>query len=510
MIRSAFLGIVFIPFFCTGQMGHVWTFGHNAAIDFSSGIPVPDSSAVVSRGSCASISDSTGQLLFYAAYDADVYTNNGPPYKGGEVYNKQHQLMQNGDLLVMELWYKEVVIIPSPANTNQYYVFCVGVTGGNIGLYFSVVDMSLNGGLGAVIQKNVQLPHYFKMTDGLTAVKHGNGRDWWIFFRRWVNGFDANDEFHSYLISPNGITNYTLQNIGTPNGNGFARMYFTPDGNNMMLMTYYGLLEYYDFNRCTGILSNPQTIFPDPTITGPLNYFWDGAFSPSGNLYYIIKNAATCHLLQYDLTASNIPASVCTLWTTTFPLYTMGGLKLAPDNKIYVSSTYYDGANFPYPYPDTVYNMYNMNLGVINSPDNVGTGCNFQPYSFYLGGKRTYAGLPNNPDYELPALAGSICDTLSVGVSENGLQTGHPELLVTYVAGWQKIFVNAQNLHGKNAVLQVHDVTGKLIYSSAGSPLQVNGGYVTIDVNCISFASGMYIVWLHTENEFLAKKFMKE
>jgi hypothetical protein len=36
-----------------------------------------------------------------------------------------------------------------------------------------------------------------------------------------------------------------------------------------------------------------------------------------------------------------------------------------------------------------------------------------QPFSFYLGGKRTYHGLPNNPNYELGPLAGSICDTLT-------------------------------------------------------------------------------------------------
>ena len=36
--------------------------------------------------------------------------------------------------------------------------------------------------------------------------------------------------------------------------------------------------------------------------------------------------------------------------------------------------------------------------------------------SFYLGGKRTYLGLPNNPKYDLGALQGSSCDTLSVNI----------------------------------------------------------------------------------------------
>lgn len=43
-------------------------------------------------------------------------------------------------------------------------------------------------------------------------------------------------------------------------------------------------------------------------------------------------------------------------------------------------------------------------------------GCNLSLFNFYLGGKRTYWGLPNNPHYEIGALWGSSCDTLTNGV----------------------------------------------------------------------------------------------
>jgi hypothetical protein len=43
--------------------------------------------------------------------------------------------------------------------------------------------MRLNGGLGAVTQKNVQLQS-FQQVDCINAVKHGNGRDWWVIFRK--------------------------------------------------------------------------------------------------------------------------------------------------------------------------------------------------------------------------------------------------------------------------------------------------------------------------------------
>ena len=99
-------------------------------------------------------------------------------------------------------------------------------------------------------------------------------------------------------------------------------------------------------------------------------------------------------------------------------------------------------------YPDSVRNIYNENLSVINYPDSVGTGCNFQPFSFYLGGKRTYIGLPNNPNYDLAKDSGSICDTLTVGMQEIAIQNS--TLIVFYHSAWQKAFINAQKLKGKN------------------------------------------------------------
>ena len=65
-----------------------------------------------------------------------------------------------------------------------------------------------------------------------------------------------------------------------------------------------------------------------------------------------------------------------------------------------------------------MYNYINQNLGVVNFPDSLGLACDFQPFSFYLGGKRTYWGLPNNPEYDLGPVVGSACDTLTNKVNE--------------------------------------------------------------------------------------------
>ena len=101
------------------------------------------------------------------------------------------------------------------------------------------------------------------------------------------------------------------------------------------------------------------------------------------------------------------------------PFEAAGSLRLAPDNKIYWSCAWTNGIVFNYPYQDTMYHVENTYLSVINDPDILGNGSNVSMYSFYLGGKRCYWGLPNNPDYDLGPLSGSICDSLTNGIDEN-------------------------------------------------------------------------------------------
>ena len=165
---------------------------------------------------------------------------------------------------------------------------------------------------------------------------------------------------------------------------------------------------------------------------------------------------------------------------------------------------YVDTFGTYFPYLPTMYNSYNMNLSVINSPDSAGLACDFQPWSFYLGGKRTYWGLPNNPDYDLPALAGSPCDTL---VSQNELAGAAAvgSLHVYYHSDWDKAFINASNLKGKTGKLMVYDMQGKVVHSE---PLRIQNGYYTKDLSMTGYTNGMYLVTIETEMERPTKKLM--
>ena len=501
-LTATFL-ISLITFFCIAQnnKNNIWCFGDSAGIDFrNTSNPTTFGSAVDSRGSCVSIADSNSNLLFYA------FTRAASGVNTTLAMNKNHQVMDAGDSIVGEGWYQELVIIPFPDSGGLYYLFSMGVAGGNpYGLFYSLIDMNQNSGLGKVIAKNIQLSSLSGF-DGMTSIKHGNGRDWWLVFKPGGYYNPPNNDFYIYLITPLGISQ-TVQSTGYVITNNAGDLSFNRSGDKLLMSSWKDLIQIFDFDRCTGQLSNVNIL--EPETNNPIYWHVSNCFSPDGKIIYITHIPATpadsaYYIFQYDLLATNILASKDTICTTMHPV-SLAGLEIAPDNKIY-AATWYQCSSFCYPYPDSVRNIYNENLGVINRPDSLGDSCLFAPYSFYLGGKRAYVGLPNNPDYEMGPLIGSGCDSL-VEVQSIKYEEQRQELHVFYHPGWQVAFVNAGGLKGKNYSLHVYDLTGREVFKESG---KLNGAYYTKDLRCEGFANGMYVVNLRTEKEVLSKKFIKQ
>nr|MBK9651655.1 hypothetical protein [Bacteroidota bacterium] len=73
-IAAVFL--IALPTLCLAQkQGAVWCFGDSALINFADTANISTATSFVkSRGSCASICDSVGDLITYTFYDNDVYT----------------------------------------------------------------------------------------------------------------------------------------------------------------------------------------------------------------------------------------------------------------------------------------------------------------------------------------------------------------------------------------------------------------------------------------------------
>ena len=350
---------VFVPFlnfwsgFLWGQNeGNIWYFGVNAGIDFNSGEPVPlvNGQIPISEG-CSSISDDSGNLLFY--------TN------GVDIWNKNHEIMTNGSGIKGGLSITQsAIIIPKPGSSTRYFVITTNPTQG---LEYSEIDISLSSGLGEVTaNKNILI--HSNSSEKLTAVRHQNGIDCWI-----ISHEIGTNNFNVFLVSPTGITlTPVISSIGSvisTDGEGYMKA--SIDGS-LLALANLGMdeVQIFDFDNTNGTINNPKT------ISGFLYYGPYGIeFSPSCRLLYVSDaNDSLSNIYQYDLTTADISGS--SVLVTTLNGYT-GAMQLGPNGKIYITRT--DSSS----------------LSVINSPNIYGTGCGFILNGIYLGGKHSFIGLPS-------------------------------------------------------------------------------------------------------------------
>jgi hypothetical protein len=463
IIKLLFLSIsvlLFSTLFSYAQYTNLnWAFGDSCGIRFnpSTGVDSFYITAVKSRGTCATISDSVGNLLFYSSSPRVAL------WTRGAIYNKLHQIMDGGDSILTSGWYKEMTIVPYPNHPNQFILFTAGITSStNPGLRFCIIDLNQNGGLGKVIQKNSMIDPV-QINDGFIAIQHGNGRDWWLIYRTWGT---SNNEVRKVLLSPQGPTLIPSQNIGSicyPSGYAYS---INTQGNNLIGVSQSGQIDQFDFDRCTGMLSNFRSIadFPLSSLDSS-KYFWDVEFSSSGRFIYVSTSGETALLYQMDLLNNNPYQSRILLDTIFTPVYSGSALRRGPDGKIYRAYSWYDGINFNFPYPDTTFNIYNTHLHVINDPDSFGLACNYQRYGLNLPNCRNYLGLPNNPDYSLGKWIGSICDTLTVGLNENNNE-GTPFKIYSNPFN-SNVTIEPSKFLRQDYTLQVFNLNGKLVFESS-------------------------------------------
>jgi hypothetical protein len=119
----------------------------------------------------SSICDANGQLLFYS--------------NGETIYNRNHNIMLNGDKLSGNISsVQSCLIVPVPGNDSIYYLFTSDAieNGYTKGYSYSIVNMRRDNGNGEVIVKNTLL--YAPSTERLTAARHANAVDIWVITNR--------------------------------------------------------------------------------------------------------------------------------------------------------------------------------------------------------------------------------------------------------------------------------------------------------------------------------------
>ena len=281
----------------------------------------------------------------------------------------------------------------------------------------------------------------------MQVVRHANGRDWWLMlieFPDLANGVPS--YFISRLITPNGIDSATTQSIG-PGFDGYGQLIFSPEGNQIIVADESRGLNLYNFDRCTGMLSNWTELGYPPYLNSVSNGFYGCSFSPSGRYIYASREDS---VFQYDVLAPDVKASrVFLAKTGHIGQYWLGQHKLGPDGKIYI-------ANFDYNGGATL--GLDKFLNVINYPDSAGLACGLSLYSFSLGDRRSLAGMPNIPNYNLGAVVGSVCDSLT-GIYE--MSEKNKILVYPNPAGNEITISNLQKY--KLMEIKLYNVEGTLI-----------------------------------------------
>jgi PKD domain len=342
----------------------------------------------------AAISDSVGNLLFY--------------FNGIDVFNKAHKVIVSGDTLNPQQCcgydiQQGAVILPAPAISGKYYLFYEtelirtlpnnSLEFSSNGFYCAEINIFAQNGLGEVTNRKQMLLMDTVEHGKISTVRHGNGRDWWII----VPDLKTN-RIYSFLLDSKGVTLELINEVGIPRVSGAGQAHISSNGNKYVIESglYFDkgfYLDLYDFDRCSGTVSNHQQIYaPNDTVISV------GA-AVSANSKYLYSSTLE-KMYQYDLESADILASRTLVGTydgflDPFPTQFFTCF-LAPDNKIYVVTT-----------------SGSRTLHVINTPDEAGQFCNFQNHGFRLDCYNNGTA-PNFANYRLGPIDSSACDTLGL------------------------------------------------------------------------------------------------
>lgn len=354
-----------------------WCFGQKLGLNFNT---TPPSFFMTNMGSAegsAAVSDLAGNLLFYSS--------------GGNNWDRNGNLMPNGSGLMgngpvssvsgnVGSSMTGVAIVKSPANNNQYYIITTDAIEDNIyKAYYSVIDMSLNGGLGDVIpsQKNIVLAN--DVAEGVITTRTGGCSGYWVLMHR-KNG----NQYLAFKIGQTGITTTPVVSAGqlgsnTPSAPSNGRIRFNHSGNR--LVRGGGYFELATFNNITGVLSDFFVTQVNLQVGGAQCF----TFSPDDSKLYA---GSIYGLTQYNIA---LLPDTAAFENAQVVLNTNGILDMrpGPDGKIYC-------------HPHSQVTMH-----VINMPNAAGAACQFTQNAFnvpvYTNGDPFFSELGNPVVIQPPA-----------------------------------------------------------------------------------------------------------
>jgi len=336
-----------------------------------------------------------------------------------------------------------------------------------------------------IIIESIRHPIPLNTVSGaIDACRHANGRDWWIlkcghrknaYLRGLLDPYDF--EFEPYYTSSDSA--YTS----------FQWASFSSDGSKYV--HWFGghirELQVFDFDRCTGELSNLQTFdFSDVIENDLFMDFTPFSLSPDGNKVYMQKTnyntMTTNENLQFDINSE------------AFNVVTdnLAVLCLTPNLKHMLGGFCCDSATgSPY-------------AGVVFNPNLVGENCNYNSQYYELPLYGFIYTPPNQANHLLGPIDGSICDSLGLN-DETGLNKLEEYTFNLFPNPGSNVLNCSTNLALPVKVI-IRDNLGKVAFEKT-----YNANKFSIVENLNNLKTGIYFVELISEkSEYrLARKWMK-
>ncbi|WP_420319922.1 T9SS type B sorting domain-containing protein [Flagellimonas sp.] len=355
-----------------------WYFGNGAGVSFNNDgtVTAVNDGRISTFEGCASISDAAGNLILYT--------------DGIRVFDRNHTVMQNGTGLFGDpSSTQSAIIVQKPNDPNILYIFTVDTKtfeeDPDYGLNYSTVDLTLNNGDGAVVEKNINLLR--DCSEKVSAVVKDcfDKSIWVVTLGRENIGEDPFDTYYAFEVTSTGVNTTpvasTFNNLRVTDPRGYLK--FSADGSTLASANSSAGLYLYDFDVTTGMLSNQDRIL----VSAPNKFPYGIEFSSNQRFLYVhtSNNAPagqvgghSSSLLQYDLTAPNIANSEVEIDRRS--IY-RGALQIGQNGKIYrtIAENYLRGT--PY-------------LGVIENPNELGNAANYVHNAIFLNGRNATQGLP--------------------------------------------------------------------------------------------------------------------
>ncbi len=460
-IKILCAAILFSVSLSAQNYGTVWHFGNNAGMSFANCTPfLLETGSNSGFEGCSSVCDNTGQLLFYTNSD--------------NVWDRQNNIMPNSPLVSSSGTLSQVLIIPRPGNPNRYFVFTTMIQAqSSLSLQYHEIDITLNNGLGDVLNKNNVLSNV-TVTEQVAATWHNNGTDIWVMTHEY-----GTNAFMAFLVTASGVSSTpVISSVGPAhvacisNINARGQIKFSPDGtklafnaNGVASNNATNLLALFDFNAATGTVSNPLAL---PFSRGEFGL----SFSPDNSKLYgttwkafgFTQNDYD-YLYQFDLSSGN-PATIAASRqvidsTTLSPGY--GDIKIGPDGRIYVAR---NTSNY---------------LSVIQNPNLPGLTCNYISNGFLLGAATCRFGLNNYIEYQ------SYCSPS--GINEVAAQ----EVVVFPNPAAHEIHILVPSSIKGGYTFSLLDVNGKRVHQQTGR------GQNELLIRCDELPAGLYFYCIEAE-----------